>query len=104
MGLSAFPILVTIPATLSIYPLKLSINPETASSVNQCLHQLCGGWFKGTLYSQEKLLWLKKYISKSKGKTAIMAYFIEEQEELSKIFKDCTILSSTKYCEGIAHG
>lgn len=74
---------------------------ETASSVNQCLHQLCGGWFRGTLYSQEKLLWLKKYISKSKGKTAIMAYFIEEQEELSKIFKDCTILSSTKYCEGI---
>ena len=74
---------------------------ETTSSVNQCLHQLCGGWFRGTLYIQEKLLWLKKYISKSKGKTAIMAYFIEEQEELSKIFKDCTILSSTKYCEGI---
>lgn len=82
-----------------VYPL------ENVSSQCQAMHQFTGGFYKDLNLPQPKLDWLKKFIaSKGKDKIAIMCYFIEEQEKLRSIFKDkenISVLSATKYCEGI---
>lgn len=78
---------------------------ENTPALIQCLHQVEGGFYKGMrLDVSPKLEWLINYTSSLTGRTAIMAYFTEEQEQLSKIFKDnkdIVVLSSTKYCEGV---
>lgn len=76
-------------------------NPlETESSASMCLHRLCGGFYNGPVPEQPKLDWLMKFVNPSK-RTAIMCYFIEEQNELARLLPNCTVLSSTQYCEGI---
>ena len=77
---------------------------ENISASCQFLHRLCGGFYKDLNLPQSKFKWLKDYVKTLKGKTAIMCYYLEEQENIAKHFennKDIVVLSSTKYCEGI---
>lgn len=78
---------------------------ETSSALLQCLHQVEGGFYeKRPLRIAPKVQWLQEYIKSHPGRTAIMSYFIGEQENLSRMFEsdpNVTVLSSTKYCEGI---
>lgn len=73
---------------------------ETESSAVMCLHRLCGGFYNGPATEQPKLDWLMGFVDLAK-KSAIMCYFIEEQKELARLLPNCTVLSSTQYCEGI---
>lgn len=77
---------------------------ENSSAQCQAMLQYVGGFYKDLQIPQPKLEWLKKFILENPGKTAIMCYFTQEQEELTKIFKNnpnVAVYSSTKYCEGI---
>ena len=77
---------------------------ENASAQGQAMLQYIGGFYKGLKIPQTKLEWLKKFTQDNSGKTAVMCYFIQEQEELTKVFEDNSnveVYSSTKYCEGI---
>lgn len=77
---------------------------ESASASGQAMLQYIGGFYKDLNLPQTKLDWLKKFIEDNPGKTAVMCYYRQEQEELTEIFKDnpnVDIFSSTKYCEGI---
>lgn len=73
---------------------------ETESSVVMCLHRLCGGFYNGLATKKPKLDWLMSFVDPAK-QTVIMCYFIEEQKELARLLPNCTVLSSTQYCEGI---
>ena len=73
---------------------------ETPSAELQAAHRICGGFYNGITLPQPKLRYLRKMVSENPNKkTAIMCYFIEEQENLAKEFEN--VFSSTKYCEGI---
>lgn len=78
---------------------------ETSSALLQCLHQIEGGFYDGrALKVSPKVDWLVSYINSHPGKTAVMCYFVEEQQKLAEAFAGNTsvdIYSSTKYCEGI---
>lgn len=80
---------------------------DSLSKENQALHRLCGGFYDGYPgLPKAKLMWLVEYVeSVNPGeKIVVMAYFIEEQQNLTQMFKsspNVTVLSSTKYCEGV---
>ena len=77
---------------------------ENASAQGQAMLQFIGGFYKDLKIPQTKLEWLEKFVGDNPGKTAVMCYFIQEQEELTKVFEDnpnVKVYSSTKYCEGI---
>lgn len=78
----------------------------TAPARLMTLHQIESGYFNGeTLFESAKIKWLKNYIAEHKGESVVvMAYFIAEQEMLTELFKgnnSVSVLSSTRYCEGV---
>lgn len=78
---------------------------ETISAELQATHRICGGFYNGVTLPQPKLRYLRELINAHDGeRIAIMCYFREEQNELTRIFKNdskISVFSSTKYCEGI---
>lgn len=76
---------------------------ENISAYNQALHMLCGGFYKDLNLPKPKLEWLINFANEHKNDNiAVMCYFTQEQEKLPKVLpSNCTVLSSTKYCEGI---
>lgn len=83
----------------------LTMPLETISAELQATHRICGGFYNGVTLPQPKLRYLKRLIQAHEGeRIAIMCYFVEEQAELTEIFKNdskISVFSSTKYCEGI---
>jgi hypothetical protein len=76
---------------------------DSISALMQFLHRACGGFYEGLTLPQEKLRWLLDFTQNS-GKTAIMCYFRQEQEQIAQEFAQnprVSVFSSTKYCEGI---
>lgn len=78
---------------------------ENISAVNQCAHRVCGGFYETSRLPQPKLKWLDSFIDSLRdSRIAVMAYFIDEQKALQERYahnKNITVLSSTKYCEGV---
>ena len=76
---------------------------ENIPALMQFLHRACGGFYEDLTLPQEKLRWLLNFTQNS-GKTAIMCYFRQEQEQIAQEFAKnprVSVFSSTKYCEGI---
>lgn len=96
--------------TSRIYEDKLL---DTASSLYMALHKIEGMYNtnKSMIKHHPKLSWLFNYLFDLKRKNpnckiAIMAYFVQEQEFLVELVKDCKfndvdVYSATKFSEGI---